>query len=188
MQTMPPVFTVPVPVADRPQAVNQIKPPSEAGGSASNGGAGNTGARDPQLAEERAREIARLIGNRDISEDQVLIPGLLALDTREVGDQDYIDPNRPSVRGPEPLGDVPEALPPLPDEVAPDATVETTGNSEDEVALPGQSEPEVDLPEIGPQKGPEVASVPVKAQPASPGASAPDVPEPPEPGNVDIRR
>lgn len=194
MQTMPPVFVAPQPVIDRPQAVNEIKPPSAAGGSALNGDADS---RDARLADERARQIARLIGNRDIDEDQVLIPGLLALDTREVGDQDIIDPNRPAVRGPEPLStaEVPEDLPPLPDEIEPTGEVREEGEVAE--ALPGSPEAEAkpEMPEIGPQSKAPDQGLPGQspragagAQPASPGASAPDVPEPPEPGNIDIRR
>lgn len=195
MQTMPPVFVAPVPVIDRPQAVNEIKPPSSAGGSASSGETGNPDARDTRLASERAREIARLIGNRDIDEDQVLIPGLLALDTREVGDQDIIDPNRPAVRGPEPMQttDPAEALPPLPDEL--EVTGEVREEAEVIEVFPGSADTEqqADLPQIGPQSRTPDQNLPGHtpgkgAQPASPGASAPDVPEPPEPGNIDIRR
>lgn len=207
MQTTLPLFTVQLPIMDRPQAVNEISPPGEAGGTASDGATGHPDARDAQLASDQARALARIIGNRQVDDEMLLIPGLWALDTRTVGDQDVIDPNRSTVRGPEPLDSTAaQELPPLPDEVDPsDTTGETSETKEGPDASagaePGKSaEAEPDLPEIGPQARPETAAAvqmqanlpgqapKVTAQPASPGATAPDVPEPPEPGNIDIRR
>ena len=189
MQTMPPVFVAAVPLVERPQADLAIQGVTQSGSSSANGEADNPDARDPALASDRAREVARLLNGVPIEEEQ-LIPGFPPLDTREVGDRDIIDPNRPAVRGPEPLaeGDAPEALPPLPDEVDP---AKAEGSEEVDAAvqpeLPGM--PEQDREGEPAEAKPEEPQAPkAAAQPASPGASAPDVPEPPAPGTVDIRR
>ena len=194
MQTMPPVFVAAVPLVERPQADLAIQGVTQSGSSSANGEADNPDARDPALASDRAREVTRLLNGVPIEEEQ-LIPGFPPLDTREVGDRDIIDPNRPSVRGPEPLaeGDTPEALPPLPDEVDP---TKAEGSEEVEAAaqpeLPGmpeqdrEGEPAETTGSDDPQATTQTPKV--AAQPASPGASAPDVPEPPAPGTVDIRR
>lgn len=192
MQTIPPVSVIALPLVERSQPDLVIQGPSEPSAGGANGETDNPDARDPLLASERAREIARLIG---ASEDEFIIPGFPPLDTREVGDRDIIDPNRPAVRGPDPVAgqEAPEALPPLPDEVDP-----ATGEASEETveadaarALPGQrdAERDGDLPAEAKAKTDDAPALPtVAAKPASPGASAPDVPEPPSPGAVDIRR
>ena len=190
MQTMPPVFVAAVPLVERPQADLAIQGVTQPGSSSANGEADNPDARDPALASDRAREVARLFSGAPPEEEQ-LIPGFPPLDTREVGDRDIIDPNRPAVRGPEPLAnaDAPEALPPLPDEVDP---AKAEGSEEVEAAvqpdLPGMPETAERDGEPVDAKGEDPQAPKAAAQPASPGASAPDVPEPPAPGTVDIRR
>lgn len=191
MQTIPPVSVLALPLVERPQADLAIRGPSETSAGAQQGGTGNSDARDPMLASERAREVARLIGAA--GDDEFIIPGFPPLDTREVGDQDIIDPNRPAVRGPEPLSEIEdtEGLPPLPDEVDP-----VTGETTDEIepanipGMPGGAETDQEGNTAPEAKKAEDAlpGQKVTAKPASPGASAPDVPEPPEPGAVDIRR
>lgn len=203
MQPIPPVSVLAVPLVDRPKPDLAIQGPAEADASATDGEAGNPDARDPVLATDRAREIAGLLGAQP--EDDFVIPGFPPLDTREVGDRDIIDPDRPAVRGPEPAP-VPDpverpfaGLPEMPDQA--EARVGagmSVGAGAKDVASPGTADA-VDLPgAFGPTDGPDETPEPaaqeeapppvVTAQPASPGASAPDVPEPPAPGAVDIRR
>ena len=187
MQTMPPVFAAALPLVERPQPDLSIQGLSQAGSSGANGQTDNPDARDTAFASDRARDVARLLGGAS-AEEEFLIPGFPPLDTREVGDQDIIDPNRPAVRGPDPLGtaDAPEALPPLPDEIDP---AKTEGQEEAEAVaeLPGAPKAEQEGEPVE-EKAEEPPMPTVAAQPASPGASAPDVPEPPAPGTVDIRR
>lgn len=169
------------------------------------GDAADPGTDHPMLARDRAQEAARRLrtpqdGPSDglsdgpqygPEDDAPGIPGFPPLDTRDVGDRDIIDPDRPVVRGPDPLQGsedrvdppnpkigLPATDPPL--EPVPQAKTEEPTDTPDPADHPPpkmQSEPEDD------------ATRPTKqAQPASPGASAPDIPEPPLPGAVDIRR
>ena len=74
MQTMPPVFVAAVPLVERPQADLAIQGVTQTGSSSANGEADNPDARDPALASDRAREIARLFSGAPPEEEQ-LIPG-----------------------------------------------------------------------------------------------------------------
>lgn len=197
MQTVLPVFVAAPPVVERADTPQAIKAPAEAGSSQLDSQSNPEG-KENVLPSDRAREAARQIFGDP--EQDYPFPGFPPLDTREVGDRDIIDPDRPAVRGPEPLEslETQDALPPLPDEV-------TVGGAEvdeaDEVAaLPGTPETDAGTQDKGAENSSATTaaiaansgSAPpgptVTAQPASPGASAPDVPEPPAPGTVDIRR
>ncbi|MEM1273769.1 MAG: hypothetical protein AAGF88_08130 [Pseudomonadota bacterium] len=190
MQSIPPAFVAPLPFAERPATVQAIKAPVEPGASSTSGNADREDTQDPALQSDRARDIMRAF-TPDQAEDDQIIPGFPPLDTREVGDQDKIDPERPAVRGPEPTAaaEEPTILPPLPDAVDdPDPVSEPQSADPVEPTEPSIAAAQ-DRSEL--EDGERAAPAPVTnaaAQPASPGAAAPDVPEPPVPGAVDIRR
>lgn len=198
MQAVPPILVAPIlPVADRLQGDLAIKAPAQPGASGSQGETTNSDAESSALASDRAKEIARVINGRsesEVPEEDWIIQGFPPLDTREVGDRDVIDPDRPAVRGPEPIIGA-EAQPlPLPGMPEAETSPEAGGEDAKIVELPGAARSDTadraEAKEDRAEQAEPATPQPVKAAtgPASPGASAPDVPEPPAPGAVDIRR
>ncbi|MEM9756736.1 MAG: hypothetical protein AAF914_12115 [Pseudomonadota bacterium] len=175
MQILPPVISFAPQTPERQTIVPPVKAPAPVGGGDLDSDTGDPATpHDPALASERAREIGRIVFatmNPDADED-----GLQPLDTRTVGDQDIIDPDRPPVRRPDPMVTLGDGL----TEAEASATVPETDDAAEHQELPqALQDKDEDTPPV---------QTPERLGPPAPGAVSPDVPEPPLPGAVDIKR